>query len=72
METRPCRVSATYLKDPLLSEVLVRNLRDGGWSQLVGEMGRLHPRAKELFEKIGDTESSTTLPCSVGNCPHER
>jgi hypothetical protein len=48
-----CDLHLRYLKEPLLSEVLVRNLRNGDWATYVGgETGRWHPRAKELFRKL--------------------
>jgi len=50
-----CDIHLTYLKEPLLiqKEVLVRDLRDGEWvAHLKNQLGRWHPRGKELFKKL--------------------
>lgn len=49
-----CDLHLNYLKEPLLNEVLVRDLRDGGWSAFVTkDLGRWHPKAKELIKQLG-------------------
>src|SRR5262245_60131045 len=41
------------LKEPLLNEALVRDLRGSGWSTYVKErIKEWHPAAKELFTKL--------------------
>src|SRR5260370_32591696 len=48
-----CDIHLTYLKEPLLHEVLVRDLRNGDWAAyLKNEIGRWHPRGKELLRKL--------------------
>lgn len=48
-----CDIHLSYLKEPLLKEVLVRDLRNGEWlAHLKNELGRWHPRGKELFKKL--------------------
>jgi hypothetical protein len=48
-----CDIHLNYLKEPLLNEVLVRDLRDGGWSAFVTkDLGRWHPKAKELIKQL--------------------
>src|SRR5437868_14927163 len=64
-----CDLHLRYLKDPLLSEVLVRDLRNGGWSQLVGAMGRLHPRAKELLRKLATRSRLRLFPAASAAAP---
>lgn len=48
-----CAIHLNHLKEPLLNEVLVRDLRDGEWvAHLKNDLGRWHPRGKELFKKL--------------------
>lgn len=48
-----CNARIEQLKEPLLQEALVRDLRQGEWSGFVGrECDRLHPRTKELLRKL--------------------
>ena len=48
-----CDVHLQYLKEPLLQDALVRDLRNGGWSTFVRkDMPRYHLRAKELIRKL--------------------
>lgn len=48
-----CDIHLRYVREPLLHEVLVRDLRNGDWSAYVGAaMGRWHPKGKELFRKL--------------------
>src|SRR5580704_10055005 len=48
-----CALHLTYLKDPLLTEVLIRDLRGGDWAKHVrGSMGRWHPRGQELLLRL--------------------
>lgn len=64
-----CDLHLRYLKDPLLTEVLVRDLRNGGWSQIVGGMGRLHPRAKELLKKLATRSRLRLFPSASATAP---
>lgn len=64
-----CDLHLRYLKDPLLNEVMVRNLRDGTWSQVVGEMGRLHPKAKELLRKLATRNRLRLFPAASPAAP---
>jgi hypothetical protein len=47
-----CDVHLQNLKEPLLNEAIVRDLRLGEWSGYVRNMPGLHPRGKELLEKL--------------------
>ena len=48
-----CDIHLRYVREPLLHEVLVRDLRNGDWSAYVGAAtGRWHPKGKELFRKL--------------------
>jgi hypothetical protein len=48
-----CGIHLRYIREPLLSEVLVRNLRKGAWSNYIaGATGRWHLSGKELFKKL--------------------
>jgi len=48
-----CDSSIRALRVPLFELALVRDLRDGGWSQFVRDSyGRLHPRTKEILKKL--------------------
>jgi hypothetical protein len=48
-----CGIHLRYIREPLLSEVLVRNLRSGAWSSYItGNTGRWHLFGKELFKKL--------------------
>jgi len=48
-----CDIHLRYIREPLLTEVLVRDLRDGAWSAHIGQTeGRWHLRGKELFRKL--------------------
>lgn len=48
-----CSIHLRYIREPLLSEVLVRNLRAGGWSNYIaGTTERWHLTGKELFKKL--------------------
>jgi hypothetical protein len=49
-----CNLHLNYLKEPILNEVLIRDLYDGGWRTFVTkDAGRWHPKAKELLKQIG-------------------
>ena len=48
-----CDIHLRYIREPLLTEVLVRDLRDGAWSAHMAQTeGRWHHRGKELFKKL--------------------
>lgn len=49
-----CGIHLRYIREPLLGEVLVRNLRDGDWSKHIANTssGRWHLTGKELFKKL--------------------
>src|SRR4051812_27376732 len=49
-----CNLHLNYLKEPILNEVLIRDLYEGGWGNFVKkDAGRWHPKAKELLKQIG-------------------
>jgi hypothetical protein len=67
-----CGIHLQNLKESLLQEVLVRDLRQGGWSTFVREqLSQWHPRAKELFKKLVQQRrlrpSAVALPISPSN-----
>ncbi len=47
-----CDIHLSNLKEYLLQETLVRDLRSGEWSAYVSEESGRHPRAKELIRKL--------------------
>jgi hypothetical protein len=48
-----CDIHLRYVREPLLQEVLVRDMRDGDWSAYIGGVtGRWHPKGRELFRKL--------------------
>lgn len=48
-----CSIHLRYIREPLLSEVLVRNLGKGGWSNYIASTtDRWHLTGKELFKKL--------------------
>ena len=48
-----CDICLRHLKQPLLEEALVRDLRNGEWLAYVqGHLQRWHPRATELLKKL--------------------
>ena len=48
-----CDIFLQGLKEPLLQEALVRDLRDGQWGQYIrDDLKRWHPRTKELIKKL--------------------
>src|ERR1035441_406741 len=48
-----CNMHLNYLKEPILNEVLIRDLREGGWGAFVTkDLGRWHPKAKELLKQL--------------------
>lgn len=47
-----CDVHLSNLKEYLLQEALVRDLRNGEWRTYVSEEAGRHPRAKELIRKL--------------------
>jgi hypothetical protein len=62
-----CALHLQAVKDILLTEGLVRDLRDGEWRRLFAANGRSwHRRAKEIVRKLADhnrlTRSPATLP----------
>jgi hypothetical protein len=61
-----CDIHLRYIREPLLHEVLIRNLRNGDWSAYVGAaVGRWHPKGKELFKKLA-TQDVTGFGPSAG------
>ena len=51
-----------HLKEVLLSEGLVRDLRDGRWSSLFADDGRpWHMRGKELLKKLAQQKAIASL-----------
>ena len=58
------------LKEVLLSEGIVRDLRDGGWSQLFTNGGRpWHNRGKELLKKLAQQKRLRRFPPVGGAMP---
>jgi hypothetical protein len=48
-----CALHLSYLKDALLSEVLIRDLRNGDWVKHVrGSTARWHPRGQDLLLRL--------------------
>ena len=47
-----CDIHLGNLKEYLLQEALVRDLREGEWSRYVSSEAGRHPRAKELMKKL--------------------
>ena len=48
-----CAIHLRYIREPLLSEVLVRNLGKGAWSHYIADTTiRWHLTGKELFKKL--------------------
>lgn len=48
-----CDLCLRHLKEPLLTEALVRDLRLGEWSNFVANtVPQIHPRAKEILKKL--------------------
>lgn len=64
-----------HLKEPLLQEALVRDLRDGGWSRFCLEhSGNLHRLGKELLRKLQNNNRLRRFPpqhAATPTFPHE-
>jgi hypothetical protein len=55
-----------HLRDPLLNDAVVRDLRNGEWSAFcLANVGSWHPRAKELLRKL--KTQNRIFPCPVHN-----
>jgi|SRR5271166_2873915 len=65
-----CALHLTYLKDPLLSEVLIRDLRNGDWAKHVrGSMGKWHPRGQELLLRLVTGKRLRLFASSLSKTP---
>lgn len=64
-----------HLKEPLLQEALVRDLRDGGWSRFCLEhSGNLHRLCKEILRKLQSNNRLRRFPpqhAAIPVLPHE-
>lgn len=64
-----------HLKEPLLQEALVRDLRDGGWSRFCWEhSGNLHRLCKEILRKLQSNNRLRRFPpqhAATPTLPHE-
>ncbi|MDQ5909316.1 MAG: hypothetical protein QG599_1411 [Pseudomonadota bacterium] len=59
-----------HLKEPLLQEALVRDLRDGGWSRFCLEQsGNLHRLGKEILRKLQSNNRLSRFPSQPGTTP---
>ncbi|MFZ1641232.1 MAG: hypothetical protein WAV07_07280 [Candidatus Contendobacter sp.] len=59
-----------HLKEPLLQEALVRDLRDGGWSRFCLEhSGNLHRLCKEILRKLQSNNRLRRFPSQPGAMP---
>ena len=59
-----------HLKEPLLQEALVRDLRDGGWSRFCLEhSGNLHRLGKEILRKLQGNNRLRRFPSQPGATP---
>ncbi len=59
-----------HLKEPLLQEALVRDLRDGGWSRFCLEhSGNLHRLCKEILRKLQSNNRLRRFPSQPGATP---
>lgn len=65
-----CGLHLQALKDVLLDDGLVRNLRDGEWARLFsGDHRPWHRRAKELLRKFVTNRRLVTCPCHIDRDP---
>lgn len=65
-----CNSRIEQLKEPLLHEALVRDLRQGEWSSfVVREADRLHPRTKELLRKLFEQNRLRRSPAVITTGP---
>ncbi len=63
-------VHLQYLKEPLLQEVLVRNLHDGNWYRsLIDAADSLCPRGKELLKKLYKQARLRNVPSHASQVP---
>ena len=59
-----------FLKEPLLQEALVRDLRDGGWSQFcMANSGSLHRLCREIVRKLAQSNRLRRFPRHNGPDP---
>lgn len=59
-----------HLKEPLLQEAVVRDLRGGGWSEFCFQnAGRLHRLAKEILKKLARENRLRPFPAQNGSVP---
>ena len=59
-----------HLKEPLLQEALVRDLRDGGWIQYcMGNSSSLHRLCKEIVKKLAQNNRLRRFPRHSGTDP---
>ncbi len=65
-----CGIRLQQLKEVLLTEGLVRNLRSGAWSALFSNDGRpWHSRGKELLKKLAQQQRLRLIPPAVAADP---
>lgn len=65
-----CGIHLQSLKEVLLTEGLVRDLRDGQWSSLFAAAGRSwHTRGNELLKKLAVQKRLSKCPSSLQNDP---
>lgn len=59
-----------FLKEPLLQEAIVRDLRDGGWSQFcMANSAGLHRLCKEIIKKLAQNNRLRRFPRHNGTDP---
>ena len=67
-----CALHLQVVKDVLLTEGLVRDLRDGEWRRLFSEDGRpWHPRGKELVKKLATQGRLVQFAPMLHACPSD-
>jgi len=64
-----CRHLLGSLKEPLLNEALVRNLRGGEWYNHLAQNTALHPMAKELLKKLHSQKRLRLVDSSLPDPP---
>ena len=64
-----CDVHLQNLKEPLLQEALVRDLRLGEWSKYVQNVANIRLRAKELLRKLINQNRLRRTNPSLSNQP---
>ena len=64
------RVHLQYLKEALLNEAVVRDLRNGSWSRIIGSGGRSwHIMGKELLRKLETQSRLIPFPAAIPDEP---